>query len=189
MRCVATVVAAMGALLVASGAAAQPEPSAGDGESGWSWMMSGPMAACPMGASATSLRGRFMMGPGMMGGPEMMMGDVRGWNADSVDAQLDDLNSELAITPDQEDAWNAYAAAARADAQVTASMRATMASFMEHAATTTAPAWLDAHRTMMRTRADSLDALATAADALYAALDDLQKTTFDRVGGGLCGAW
>jgi hypothetical protein len=52
-----------------------------------------------------------------------------------------------------------------------------------------APDWLATHRSMMRTRTDSLDALSSAVDTLYGKLDDAQKSTFDKTGGGLCGPW
>jgi hypothetical protein len=155
-------------------------------------MMMGPMAGCPMGAGAPGMTGRYMMGPGMMG-PGMMtgmgtMGSTGGSQAGSVDAQLEALHAELAVTTDQEDAWRAYAEAARADAQVMVDMHGRMTAFMQ-GGSTAATDWAQVHADMMRARADSLEALTGAVEALYAELDDSQKATFDRTGGGLCGAW
>lgn len=166
---------------------------------GWSQMMMGPMAGCPMGAGGQGMMGRYMMGPGMMGGyggPGMMggqgmMGGYDGpWSQGpaSVTPQLDTLRSTLAIRREQQGAWDAYAAAARADTQSMFDMHNRMIGFMQ-GQTTSAPSWLRVHRDMMRARADSLDALATAVDRLYARLDADQRANFDRYGGGMCGAW
>lgn len=163
---------------------------------GWSHMMMGPMAGCPMGAGGQGMMGPYMMGPGMMQdgmmgrgmmGQGHMMGDYWGQGG-SIDTQLDALRSTLAIRPGQQDGWNAYAAAARTDSQSMFDMHNRMMSFMGGQAAT-APSWLAVHRDMMRARADSLDALARAVDRLYADLDAQQKATFDRYGGGMCGAW
>ena len=158
--------------------------------------MMGPMAGCPMGAGNQGMMGPHMMGgghsgmmgPGMMGGG--MMGGYGGWSQGSagINPQLDALHSSLAIRRDQQRAWDAYAAAARGDSQSMFDMHNRMVGFMQ-GQTTSAPAWLRVHRDMMRARAGSLDALATAVDRLYARLDASQKATFDRYGGGMCGAW
>jgi hypothetical protein len=129
------------------------------------------------------------MGPGMMSGRAMMgrSGQLDESPAD-IDARLALLHDALAVTPAQEDAWSAYATAARADAQTMTSMHASMVGFMRSQATT-APDWLDIHRNMMRARVDALDTLAEAVDAFYAELSESQQATFDQYGGGLCGAW
>jgi hypothetical protein len=168
---------------------------------GWSQMMMGPMAGCPMGAGGQSMMGPYMMGgyggQGMMGGygggmmgPGMMGAYGGPWSQGpaSVAPQLDALRSTLAITHNQQSAWDAYAAAARADTQSMFDMHNRMIGFMQGQATS-APDWLHAHRDMMRTRADSLAALSGAVDRLYEQLDAGQKAAFDRYGGGMCGAW
>lgn len=81
-------------------------------------------------AAGVFARGGF--GPGwgghpgmMMGGPGMMMG------ADPVaftDQRLADLKTRLAITAEQETAWNAYAEAAKAKATLMAGHREAMLS-------------------------------------------------------------
>ncbi|MGE0531824.1 MAG: Spy/CpxP family protein refolding chaperone [Hyphomonadaceae bacterium] len=185
---------AAGVAFVALGAAFAQ--TGGAYERGWSQMMMGPMAGCPMGAGGQGMMGPHMMGPGMMQDGMMgsgMMGNghmMGNWNSSNagVDPQLDALRSALALTPAQQDEWNAYAAAARQDAQAMADMHGRMIGFMQ-GARTTAPDWLGAHRDMMRARADSLDTLARAVDRLYDQLDAAQKATFDRYGGGMCGAW
>ena len=119
-----------------------------------------------------------MMKQGMMaqGGPA------------SINPQLEALRTALAIKPDHQAEWDAYAAAARADSQSMSDMRARMMGFMQGKATS-APDWLKVHRDMMRARASSLDTLAGAVDRLYGNLDATQKAAFDRYGGGMCGAW
>ncbi|GIK49922.1 MAG: hypothetical protein BroJett013_26190 [Alphaproteobacteria bacterium] len=196
-----TAAAALG--FVALGvASAQNAPHAD--ERGWSHMMMGPMAGCPMGAGGQGMVGPYMMGPGMMGdgrmgmmqGPMMGQGAMGGghmmggyWGrSGSIDTQLDALRSALAIRSGQQSEWNAYVAAARADAQSMLDMHNRMMTFMG-GQTATAPSWLAVHRDMMRSRADSLETLARAVDRLYAELDTQQKATFDRYGGGMCGAW
>jgi hypothetical protein len=176
--------AAAGVLALVGGAAAQaPSTDAPTG----SQMMMGPMAGCPMGSGPHGVMGGHTTGPGMMRSPSTgHMGDRL--DAAAVDAQLTKLHDELGIRADQEELWTAYAAAARADAQSMASMHASVTSFMQRQSRT-APDWLGVHRDMMQARADSLSSLAGAVDALYAVLDSDQRATFDRTGGGMCGAW
>lgn len=165
-----------------------------DNPNGWSQMMMGPMAGCPMGAGNHGLMGPYMMGPQMMG-PGMMHQGMMGpghmgwgqWPAD-IAPQIDAMRSALAIRPAQQDAWAAYAAAARADTQSMTDMHGRMVAFMQ-GKTTSALDWLHVHRDMMRARANSLDALTGAAERLYGQLDATQKASFDRYGGGMCGAW
>jgi hypothetical protein len=164
--------AAVGAFIALGVAFAQSGQSSQGYNNGCSQMMMGPMAGCPMGAG----------NQGMMGGSAWSQGSA------SISPRLDALHSTLAIRRDQQSAWDAYAAAARGDSQSMFDMHNRMVGFMQ-GQTTTAPAWLRVHRDMMRTRADSLDALATAVDHLYARLDAGQKANFDHYGGGMCGAW
>lgn len=194
---VAVTIAAIGAFLVLGVACAQSGQSGQGSNRGWSHMMMGPMAGCPMGAGAQGMMGPYMMGnngygmgPGMMRGGGMMGGSGDAWSqgSASINPQLDSLHSTLAIRRDQQSAWDAYAVAARADSQSMYDMHNRMVGFMQ-GQTTSAPAWLRVHRDMMRGRADSLDALARAVDDLYARLDAGQKANFDRYGGGMCGAW
>lgn len=191
-----TTVSALVAFLGLGAALAQ---NASNYDRGWSQMMMGPMAGCPMGAGYQGMMGphmmgyggQAMMGPGMMGRGNMMgSGHMGAWNQGSagVTPQLDALRSALAIRRDQQDEWDAYAVAARADSQSMFDMHNRMLGFMQGQATS-GPDWLRVHRDMMRTRTDSLDALASAVDLLYAQLDADQKATFDRYGGGMCGAW
>lgn len=195
---IAVTAAALAGFLGLGGALAQQTQTY---DRGWSHMMMGPMAGCPMGAGQQGMMGPYMMGPGMMGdhmmGPGMMgdghmmgWGHMGQWNQGSASTapQLDSLRSALAIRRDQQDEWDAYVAAASADSQSMFDMHNRMMGFMQNQATT-APDWLGVHREMMRTRADSLDALAGATERLYRELDAGQKATFDRYGGGMCGQW
>ena len=184
---------AVGALVVLGATFAQ-SGAPYDNQRGWSQMMMGPMAGCPLGAGNHGLMGPYMMGPQMMG-PGMMHQGMMGpghmgwgqWPAD-IAPQIDAMHAALAIRPAQKDAWAAYAAAARADAQSMTDMHGRMVGFMQQR-TTSALDWLHAHRDMMRARANSLDALTSAAEHLYGQLDATQKASFDRDGGGMCGAW
>lgn len=183
-----TAIVALAALGVAC---AQNAPSTYD--RGWSHMMMGPMAGCPMGAADQSLMGSHvrgrqgMMGSGMMGQGAGHMGWQRQGGAD-IGPQVTRLRETLGIRAEQQSAWDAYAAAATADSRSMFDMRNRMMGFMQGQATS-GPDWLRVHRDMMRARADSLDVLAGAVDRLYGALDAPQKATFDRYGGGMCGAW
>ncbi len=164
--------------------------------------MMGPMAGCPMGAGYQRMMGPhmmgydngYMMGPGMMGSNQGMMGPGMMWSGQwtqgsaSIDPQLNSLRSTLGIKKDQQSAWDAYVSAARTDTQSMADMHNLMMGFMQ-GQTATAPSWLKTHRDMMRGRADSLDALASAVDGLYGKLDAKQKAIFNQYGGGMCGAW
>jgi hypothetical protein len=174
--------AAAGAFLVLGAAFAQagsPQDNRGGTQ-----MMMGPMAGCPMGAGQPGMMAGHMMGSGHMGSGHMGPGGK--WSAD-VGPQLDALRSTLAIKPAQKQAWDNYAAAARADAQSMSAMHERMMGFMKGQPTSSLD-WLRVHRDMMRARADSLDALTVAAERLYGQLDATQKSGFDNSGGGLCGA-
>lgn len=156
---------------------------------GWSQMMMGPMAGCPMGAGHQRMMGPHMMGyDGNMMGPGMMWSGQWTQGSANIDPQLNALRSTLNIKKDQQGAWDAYASAARKDANSTVDMHSRMMGFMQ-GQTATAPSWLKTHRDMMRGRADSLGALASAVDGLYGKLDSKQKAIFDQYGGGMCGAW
>jgi len=50
-------------------------------------------------------------GPGMMGGPGGMYGPGMMGGTGYTDQQISDAKAALGITPDQEDAWNAYVGA------------------------------------------------------------------------------
>jgi len=65
-------------------------------------------AAFAAGSQGTGGYPGMMGGPGMMGDPGMMGGPgMMGTPADTA-KRLDQVKAELAITPAQEDAWNAY---------------------------------------------------------------------------------
>jgi uncharacterized protein YfdQ (DUF2303 family) len=140
-----------------------------------------------LGAAAPGMAGRHMMGPGMTDSDTMMHEAMMNHDG-SVGSQLESLRAELVITTEQEDEWSAYASVARADAQAMLDMRARMAEFMSVASPSAAD-WARIHSGMMRARADSLETLAAAVEALRVELDDSQKTTFDDHGGGMCGPW
>jgi hypothetical protein len=143
-----------------------------------------------MGAAGQGMMGPFMMGPDMMQGGMMSGRMMDYWDSQeiAVDPQLEALRSSLAIQPTQEDAWKTYVATARADAQTMSDMHTRMVTFMR-GGRGAAPDWLNVHRDMMKARLESLDSLSAAVAGLYAQLDASQRATFDRYGGGMCGAW
>lgn len=180
---IAVTIATMGALVACGAALAQTASSNAD--RGWTHMMMGPMAGCPMGAGNQEMLGPYMMGQDMVG-----RGHTGQWNQGAADIgpQLTRLHHTLRIRREQQDEWNAYASAAISDSQTMFEMHKRMLGFMQSQATS-GPEWLRVHRDMMRARSNSLDTLAGTLERFYGELDTSQRATFDRYGGGMCGGW
>jgi hypothetical protein len=140
-----------------------------------------------------SMMGGWMGGPGgMMGGagagPWMMGANgaipMMGWNgqgpamcnamAGHIEGRLAYLKTELKITQAQADLWNAYADAARENAQ---SMLAHCTAMMGQAGATalSLPDRLDLHEQFMASQLDALRKMNKTLKPLYAALDETQK--------------
>lgn len=120
-------------------------------------------------------------GYGMMGGPWW----DEEWDAEveeRVEGRIAFLATEIGIKPEQSDAWNAFADVLRADADQAKARRESMRDLMQSdGAAMTAPDRLGFMITMMKTRLDTLEAMAAAVDKLYAALGDDQKQVADRL--------
>ena len=141
--------------------------------------------------------GYWMMGPnGMMSGADRgawMMGQygampMMGWGGQGaamcnamtghIEGRLAFLKTELKITDDQALLWNAYADAARANAQ---SMQAHCLAMMDQTgASLSLPDRLDRHEQFMASQLDALRAMNKAVRPLYTALDAAQRQTADQ---------
>jgi len=106
-----------------------------------------------------------MMGRGMHGDPKAM-----------VEQQLARLRAELAITPQQEPAWDAFANALKGRAELMVSHRQSM---MENGM----PAG-EQHADMMRSGAAQMQKVAQAAEAFYGTLTSEQRGRMERIMGG-----
>ncbi|MBI2241468.1 MAG: Spy/CpxP family protein refolding chaperone [Magnetospirillum gryphiswaldense] len=115
------------------------------------------------------------MGPGYGMGPGMMMGAYdQGW--------FDALKKKLAISSAQEKAWDAYVAAAQANAK---SMIDTHNSIDFEAVQKMAPKeQIDFMRKMHETRLDQMTSVIEARDALFKVLDDKQQKIAQTALGG-----
>lgn len=119
-------------------------------------------------------------GPGMMmgGGPGMMMGGGRGPMFASNDAdmtkfrqdRLGQLKSQLSITPEQQPAWDAFAATAAEQAK-------TLQAVPKDASAATMPERMQLRQKAMGTMSESLT-------RLYEVLTPKQREVFDRSYGG-----
>jgi len=118
------------------------------------------------------------MGPGF--GPGMGMGPGHGPMAGvdpstMVDSHLAEMKVQLQVTPAQEPAWQAFAAAAT---QQAAGMQAIRAQMWDNAGT--APDRMALRSQMMQQRAASMTAMSNALNALYAFLSPEQKAFADQ---------
>ena len=145
-----------------------------------------------MGASGMMNNGA--MGPGMMGqygtGP-MMGGAGQGASmcammTGHIEGRLAYLKAELKITDAQASLWNAYAGAARENAQAMTARCTTMMSQTGSTALSL-PDRLDQHEQFMAAQLESLRAMDKTLKPLYAALDDTQKKAADQLVWGRMG--
>ncbi|TAN63636.1 MAG: hypothetical protein EPN20_09335 [Magnetospirillum sp.] len=117
------------------------------------------------------------MGPGTgMGSGMMMGGQTRGPTMGAYDqGWFDAMRTKLAITPTQEKVWNAYVAAAQANAK---SMIDTHNSIDFEAVQKMAPEdQVDFMRKMHEARIDQMTSVIEARDALLKVLDEKQQKT------------
>jgi len=140
--------------------------------------------------------GGFMMGPnGMMGhggmGSWMMGGGgpsarMCGMMAAHNDGRLAYLKTELKITETQTSLWNAYAEAARDNAQ---GMSARCSAMMTATGATglSLPDRLDQHEQFMAAQLESMRTMNKAFRPLFAALSDSQKQSANQFFGGPMG--
>ena len=138
-----------------------------------------------------------MMGAnGMMGnramGPRMMGAGMMGWNGQGaamcammtghIEGRLAYLKAELKVTDAQAALWDAYAGAARANAQA---MTTHCTAMMAKGGTTelSLPDRLDQHEQFMAAQLEALRTMSKALKPLYAALSDTQKQTANQFWG------
>jgi hypothetical protein len=131
--------------------------------------MRGMMGGC-------SMMGGGMMGRGMHG---MMMSSVP-----MMEGRLAYMKADLGITDAQASAWEAYAAAVRAQQTAMQSMHDEM---MKTMGSGSALDRMDMRIKAMESMVESLKTLKPATTALYAVLSDAQKEKANQLLGGACG--
>jgi hypothetical protein len=122
-----------------------------------------------------------MMGGMMQGGGMMRMMEncpMMGGTAAHAEGRIAFLKAELAITDQQKEAWDAYAAAIKKNLEGMQAMRETMMKAMQAKSPVER---LDAHIAAMDARVTALKELKPAATTLYAALTDEQKKKADEL--------
>lgn len=137
----------------------------------------------PMGPGGEMGDGRMMRmsGRGMMGmGDCPMMGMMPGSTEMPAfgEGRIAFLKAELAITPAQQSAWDAYAAALKKNFASMQGMRQSMMMALEGK---TAVERLDAHLAAMEGRHAALKEIKPSLATLYSALSDEQKKKADQV--------
>ncbi|MEW5881792.1 MAG: Spy/CpxP family protein refolding chaperone [Pseudomonadota bacterium] len=141
---------------------------------GWGSMgASGPTGANSMMAGVGPMMG--MGGMGMRGGP----------SPEIAQARLDQLKAALNLQPNQLEAWNAFEAHVKAQAQEAAKMREAMRNFQGDS-----QALADQRVAWLKQRAQAAEELNALRKNLYATLTPEQKATFDRFSpgpGGMAG--
>jgi hypothetical protein len=158
-------------LLMAVAVAAAVGTAAAAGP-GWRMGVGGP----PAGYGPGSENCVTMGGPGYGGGRMMGGGRMGGgmFNPAVAEARLDGVKAALNINAEQESAWNAYAAAVKADADQ-------RAKFREQMAATDPAARFELREQHFAARTDSLKAIDAARSGLYGVLAPEQKATADRL--------
>lgn len=119
------------------------------------------------------MQGGGMMEMGMMGNCPMMGGTEA-----HVEGRIAFLKAELAITDQQKEAWEAYAAAIKKNLEGMKAMRETMMKVMQAKSPVER---LDAHISAMENRVTTLKELKPALGTLYAGLSDEQKKKADEL--------
>jgi hypothetical protein len=132
------------------------------------------------------MMGYGFMGPGMMGygamGPGMMGGSAEAMcsaMASHIEGRLGYVKAELKVTDAQEPLWNAYAAAARENANTMIARCTTMMG--KRGSQVSLPDRLDQNEQLMAAHLGSVRAIDKALKPLYAALSDSQKKTADQL--------
>jgi len=128
--------------------------------------------------------GGMMQDGGMMGMMRMMENCPMMGGAAHAEGRLAFLKTELAITDQQKEAWEAYAAAIKKNLQ---GMQATRETMMKTMQAKSPVERLDAHIAAMDARVAALKELKPALIALYAALSDEQKKKADELLTGMGG--
>jgi hypothetical protein len=131
-------------------------------------------------------QGGMMQGGGMMSG--MMQGGMMGMmgncptmgvsTASHTEGRIAFLKAELAITDQQKEAWEAYAAAIKKNLEGMKTARGTMMTAMQAISPVER---LDTHIATMESRVAALKELKPALSTLYAALSEEQKKKADEL--------
>jgi hypothetical protein len=124
------------------------------------------------------MMGCMMQGGGMMGMMRMMENCPMMGGAAHIEGRLAFLKAELAITDQQKEAWEAYAAAIKKNLQGMQSMHDSMMKIMQAKSPVER---LDAHIAAMDTRIATLKEIRPARAALYSGLNDEQKKKADEL--------
>jgi hypothetical protein len=121
---------------------------------------------------------------------------MMGWNAHGeymcammtshIDGRIAYVKAELKITDAQASAWNAYAKAAKENAQAMSKHCTAMMS-RDAGKPVSLPDRLDQHEQFMTAQLDSMRAMNKAVRTLYAGLSDSQKHDADELGWGMMG--
>jgi hypothetical protein len=126
--------------------------------------------------------GRGMMGNGGPGSWMMGQGDVSqgmcNVMANHIEGRLAYIKAELKTTETQESPWNAYAAAARDNANA---MRAHCTTMMNRRSGLSLPDRLEQHERFMAAQLDAIRGMNKALKPLSAALSENQKKTADQL--------
>jgi hypothetical protein len=138
---------------------------------------------CPM----MRMMGQGMMGRGMMGRGMMRQG-ARAGDQEQMDALADrrlaHLKTELQITDNQADVWNAYAEAVKAQVTVMQGLRTSMMDAMDKG---DAVDRMDVRIKSMEAMVEAMKSVKPATEKLYAALTTEQKKAADQLIGVDCG--
>ena len=167
------VFAAAAALLAMAGMmtradAQQPGPQDQWGDQGYGYMM-GPWMMGPNGMMGNRGMGPWMMGNGQGAYMCTMM-------TSHIEGRLAYLKTELKITDAQDSLWNAYASAARDNAQAMTTHCTAMMG-QRGATGLSLPDRLDQHEQFMAAQLDAMRTMNKALKPLCAALNDSQKQT------------
>ncbi|HUC52072.1 MAG TPA: Spy/CpxP family protein refolding chaperone [Xanthobacteraceae bacterium] len=164
------VAAAMAAAVVGT-ASAQNQPTQQQ-QWGWRFMAPGMMGPAMMGNGAGWMGSWMMAGAGS---GQAMCNAMAG----HIEGRLGYIKAELKITDAQESLWNAYAAAARDNANTMIARCTTMMS--QRGSQVSLPDRLDENEQLMAAQLDAVRAMNKALKPLYAALNDTQKQAADQL--------
>lgn len=166
-----TVLTAAAALVIAafSNAAAQPSSHEAHHPDG------APQTATP---AQEMPQAGMLQGGGMMGMMRMMENCPMMGGAAHTEGRIAFLKAELAITDQQKEAWEVYAAAIKKNLEGMQAMRETMMKVMQGKSPVER---LDSHIAAMDSRVAALKELKPALSTLYGALSDEQKKKADEL--------
>ncbi len=139
-------------------------------------MGGGMMSADMMAMMREMMQGQSAMMRGMMSGEGMFGGGRMGqmMSPEHIEGRIAFLRTELKVTPAQEPFWAAVAEALRANAGASEPM-------MQPASGQTLPSVLETRERALTVRLEAVRRLRAAVEPFYAALDEAQKATADKL--------